>query len=82
MVAITISHKQVSEIFSPENKAIRGHDPVAYFTNIELTKGLEAYKLSHGGALVFLSKENLELFKLNPRLYMPQHGGYYATRLA
>lgn len=82
-LAFSFVHGQESEIFAPEKKAIRGYDPVAYFTKGEPTKGLEAHKLSYGGAdWFFSSKENLALFKENPMKYMPQYGGYCAFGLA
>lgn len=82
-VALTFVRAQESEIFAPDNKAIRGYDPVAYFTKGEPTKGLESFKLSQGGAdWYFSSKDNLELFKSNPEKYMPQYGGYCAFGLA
>jgi YHS domain-containing protein len=84
LALISVTAKaQESEIFAPDNKAIRGYDPVSYFTKGEPTKGLEANKLFYKGADWFFStKENLELFKANPEKYMPQYGGYCAFGLA
>lgn len=83
LFSLTCCLAQESEIFAPDNKAIRGYDPVAYFTKGEPTKGLEAYQLKYGGAdWYFSSKENLALFKANPSKYMPQYGGYCAFGLA
>lgn len=76
-------HAQESEIFAPDNKAIKGYDPVAYFTKGEPTKGVEAFKLSYGGAdWYFSSKENMEMFRSSPEKYMPEYGGYCAFGLA
>ncbi len=83
VTTVIFAHAQDSEIFAPDNKAIKGYDPVAYFTKGEPTKGVEANKLNYGGAdWYFSSKENLELFKSNPEKYMPQYGGYCAFGLA
>ncbi|WP_047049575.1 YHS domain-containing (seleno)protein [Vibrio mexicanus] len=59
--------------------AIRGYDPVAYFTESKPTKGSNNYKLEWNGAdWHFTSQENLELFAANPNKYAPQYGGYCA----
>lgn len=83
ITALQFAQAQESEIFAPKTKAIRGYDPVAYFTKGEPVKGVEANKLSYGGVdWYFSTKENLELFKSNPGKYMPQYGGYCAFGLA
>lgn len=61
------------------NKAIKGYDTVAYFTQNKPVKGSGDYRLEHKGAIwLFSSQENLELFKANPEKYEPQYGGYCA----
>lgn len=83
MATFFYSHAQKSEIFAPDNKAIKGYDPVAYFTKSQPVKGMETFKLNHGGVdWFFSSKENMDLFKANPDKYMPQYGGYCAFGLA
>lgn len=59
--------------------AIKGYDPVAYFTLGEATKGKS--KISHtwkGAIWHFASTENRDLFIAEPRRYAPQYGGYCA----
>lgn len=59
--------------------AIRGYDPVAYFTEGKPTKGNSDYQFEWNGAdWHFSSQENLELFVANPDKYAPQYGGYCA----
>jgi YHS domain-containing protein len=83
IAAFNFGRAQESEIFAPDKKAIKGYDPVDYFTKGEPTKGLQANKLSFAGAdWYFSSNENLTLFKANPLKYMPQYGGYCAFGLA
>lgn len=61
------------------NKAIKGYDSVAYFTENKAIKGDKEFSLDHKGAVwLFSSQENLELFKANPEKYEPQYGGYCA----
>ncbi|WP_395344658.1 YHS domain-containing (seleno)protein [Ningiella sp. W23] len=59
--------------------AIKGYDPVAYFTVSEPTKGSQQYSAKHNGATYyFASEENQSLFESAPDNYAPQYGGYCA----
>lgn len=67
------------EVFSTNEGAIRGYDPVMYFTSGNPEKGSEQFVFHFNGAdWHFTSAENLEMFKPNPEKYMPQFGGYCA----
>jgi len=62
-----------------ERAAIRGYDPVAYFTENEAIKGNEEITLEYEGATWFFSSEsNRTLFEEDPVKYLPQYGGYCA----
>lgn len=62
-----------------DRAAIRGYDPVSYFTQGKPVKGLKEFALEHNGAKwLFSSEGNLTLFKNNPDKYSPQYGGYCA----
>ena len=59
--------------------AIRGYDPVAYFTEGKPVRGKS--EISHqwmGAVWHFSSKGNRDLFIANPGMYAPQYGGYCA----
>jgi YHS domain-containing protein len=59
--------------------AIKGYDPVAYFTQNQAVEGSEKY--SHrwlGATWHFASAENRDLFTSDPAKYAPQYGGYCA----
>jgi len=59
--------------------AIKGFDPVAYFTQSKAVEGSPDY--SHhwlGATWHFASAENRELFIKEPTKYAPQYGGYCA----
>jgi YHS domain-containing protein len=59
--------------------AIKGYDPVAYFTKGEAIKGKKEFAVFHQGATYyFSSSENKEAFKKNPSVYEPQYGGWCA----
>ena len=59
--------------------AIKGYDPVAYFTQGEPMEGKGAHSYEWMGATwYFASAENMELFAGGPEKYAPQYGGYCA----
>ncbi len=61
------------------NVAIKGYDPVAYFTQNAAVKGKKEIAISHMGIIYyFATVANKELFKLNPNKYEPQYGGWCA----
>ena len=65
------------------NIAIKGYDPVAYFTKSEPTLGSEKFEYKWSGAKWrFSSQENKEMFKNSPEKYAPQYGGFCAYGVA
>ena len=61
------------------NLAIRGYDPVAYFTDEKAVKGSRDFSHDWQGATWrFASAENRDLFAAEPTKYAPQYGGYCA----
>lgn len=59
--------------------AIKGYDPVAYFTAGKPTKGLEKYSLKYKTIVYhFATEENKKAFELNPSKYEPEYGGWCA----
>jgi len=63
--------------------AIRGYDPVAYFTQNKPVKGADNLVYEWQGAKwKFASQADLDLFKANPTKYAPQYGGYCAYGVA
>ncbi|MDV3350419.1 YHS domain-containing (seleno)protein [Leptothoe sp. LEGE 181152] len=66
-------------VFAEDNVAIRGADPVAYFTEGDYTPGSEEFTHDWEGATwQFASAENRDLFAANPEEYAPQYGGFCA----
>ena len=66
-------------VFTSWGVAIRGTDPVAYFTENRPVEGSKEFTAIHDGAeFRFASAENLAKFKANPEKYAPQYGGYCA----
>lgn len=59
--------------------AIKGYDPVAYFTQNQAVQGSDKYSYRWLGATwQFASAENRALFIAEPAKYAPQYGGYCA----
>ena len=60
-----------------------GHDPVAYFTNGEPTRGKPEHKVNlPERTYYFASEQNKTLFAANPARYEPQYGGFCASGAA
>jgi hypothetical protein len=59
--------------------ALRGYDPVAYFTEDKPVEGLKEFTHEYAGAnWRFVSAGNRDLFAADPESYVPQYGGYCA----
>lgn len=59
--------------------ALRGVDPVSYFTKGAPEDGDFTITAVHNGATYrFASEENKELFQANPEKYLPAYGGFCA----
>lgn len=71
------------EVFQKSGVAIRGYDPVAYFTEKKPVKGKASFTAAYKGATWrFASAENRALFVANPAKYAPVYGGYCAYAVA
>ncbi|MEM7627237.1 MAG: YHS domain-containing (seleno)protein [Planctomycetota bacterium] len=63
--------------------ALRGYDPVSYFTDAGPQKGDFQIAAAHEGANYwFASEENRKKFEADPAKYLPQYGGYCAYGVA
>ncbi len=72
-----------AEIFAVDNVAIRGADPVAFFTQAEAIIGSAQHSLMWKGAVWhFASAENRAAFEADPMKYAPQYGGYCAFAMS
>lgn len=75
----TSAFSQTETYYSTNGTAIKGYDPVAYFTQNEAVKGSDQFTVEWSGIKwKFSSQENLDSFKLDPLKYVPQYGGYCA----
>jgi YHS domain-containing protein len=66
-----------------EGVAIKGYDPVAYFTMNKPVKGSPSFMAKHDGATYwFANTEDQQAFVAQPAKYVPQYGGYCAYGVA
>ena len=63
--------------------ALKGYDPVAYFTEKRPMVGEQRYQHEWDGATYrFASTKHLELFKADPDRYLPQYKNWCAASVA
>jgi YHS domain-containing protein len=73
----------VAPVNTADGVALKGYDPVAYFTAGEAVPGTDQYAYRWQGASYrFVSADNLERFKGEPEKYLPQYGGYCAYAMS
>jgi YHS domain-containing protein len=77
------SASPVAAVNTMDGLALKGYDPVAYFTDRQPTKGADQYSFQWKGVTYrFASAENLQRFKADPEKYLPQYGGYCAYAMS
>jgi YHS domain-containing protein len=77
--ALLAACASASLVFQKEGLALRGYDPVAYFTQGQPVKGLPQFQAQHQGAVFhFASAAHRDSFVSTPEKYAPQYGGYCA----
>ena len=82
LFAASLTHAD-TPVFSTDKGAIRGYDPVAYFTDGEATKGRAEFTVDWNGATWrFASAENRDAFADDPVRYAPQYGGHCAYAMS
>lgn len=71
--------KRVSEFNLDKKVAIKGYDPVAYFTQKKAIKGTSNLASTYKGIIYYFSTQsNKDTFEKNPASYEPQYGGWCA----
>jgi len=62
---------------------LRGHDPVAYFTDGRPVPGRPEIKAEHRGVTYrFATEDHRRLFTANAEKYLPQYGGFCSWGVA
>ena len=73
----------IAPVNSEHGLAIKGYDPVSYFTTGKPTQGLARFSTSYKGiTYLFASAENRNRFVEMPEKFLPQYGGYCAFAIA
>jgi YHS domain-containing protein len=71
------------EFFEKDGVALRGHDPVAYFSENKPVRGSPEHKAEYqGSTFYFANKTNRDAFVAHPPRYAPQYGGFCAFGMA
>lgn len=66
-------------VYTSRGGAIKGYDPVAYFTEGKPVRGEKAHSVEWMGATWrFASADNKARFEADPAAFAPQYGGYCA----
>lgn len=70
---------QSSHFTNKNGLAIKGYDPVAYFSLQSAMEGKDEYVVDWSGSKwKFISQANADSFKIAPEKYAPQYGGFCA----
>ena len=70
---------RANDVNQTDGLALRGFDPVAYFTQKKAVKGEPQWTVMyHGVTYEFASKEDQAAFQASPEKYVPQYGGFCA----
>jgi YHS domain-containing protein len=73
----------IPAINSAQGVALKGYDPVAYFTDGKPVEGSAQFDYRWSGVdYHFASAENRDRFQADPAAYAPQYGGYCAFAIA
>jgi YHS domain-containing protein len=77
-----IASSQTADYNTQKDYVAKGYDVVAYFDN-QAVEGKNEYTARYDGVkFKFLSEKNLNTFNKNPKIYIPQYGGYCAYAIA
>lgn len=79
MIAVSAVPALAAKINLSNGIAIKGYDPVAYFSSQSAQLGDASITASFDGATYqFVSATNRDAFVANPAKYVPQYGGFCA----
>ena len=82
-VASAFADSPIAPVNTEGGLAIKGYDPVSYFTIHRPTAGLAQFSAGYKGAQYrFASAVNRDRFIAEPEKFVPQYGGYCALAMA
>jgi YHS domain-containing protein len=78
-----LADSPIAAVNTERGLAIKGYDPVSYFTTGKPTPGLAQFSTTYKGATYrFASAENRDRFIAAPEKFVPQYGGYCAYAIS
>jgi len=78
-----LADSPIAAVNTEHGLAIKGYDPVSYFTTGEPTPGLAQFSTTYKGAAYrFVSVENRDRVIAAPEKFVPQYGGYCAYAIS
>jgi YHS domain-containing protein len=73
----------IAAVNTEHGLAIKGYDPLSYFTTGKPMPGLAQFSTTYKGATYrFVSAENRDRFIAAPEKFVPQYGGYCAYAIS
>jgi len=82
LISASTAFSQTIDYNTKKGFMANGYDVVSYFNNKAL-EGNKLFSTEYDGVhYKFVSEDNLNTFKKNPKKYMPQYGGYCAYAIA
>jgi YHS domain-containing protein len=83
VTGIAMADMPIAAMNTEHGLAIKGYDPVSYFTTGKPTLGLAQFSTTYKGATYrFASAENRNRFVAAPEKFLPQYGGYCAYAIS
>ena len=83
LTGVAVADSPTPPVNTENGWAIKGYDPVAYFTTGKPTPGTAEFTFAYKGATYrFASAENRARFIATPEKFVPQYGGYCAYAIA
>src|SRR5260370_20229655 len=78
-----MANPPIAAVNTQHGLAIKGYDPVAYFTTGKPTLGQAQFSTTHNGVSYrFASAAKRDSFVAAPDKFLPQHGGHCAHAIA
>jgi YHS domain-containing protein len=83
VASAALADSPIAAVNTEHGLAIKGYDPVSYFTTGKPTPGLAQFSTTHNGVIYrFSSAENRDRFIATPEKFVPQYGGYCAYAIS
>src|SRR5258708_329301 len=83
VTGVSKAQSPIPPVNTEHGVAIKGYDPVSYFTTGRPAQGMPQFATTYKGVVYrFASETNRERFVAAPEKFLPQYGGYCAYAIA